>query len=87
MTIDPRSIDRSVLTEQVKHRSELLWNPGRQDPPGTLDCRSCHEELTLRVPMVDDRVLAIVRLFGLEGLHLVPSIQLDYALITAFVER
>ena len=30
MTIDPGPIDRSVLTEQVKHRSELLWNPGRQ---------------------------------------------------------
>ena len=30
MTIDPRPIDRSVLTEQVKHRSELLWNPGEQ---------------------------------------------------------
>ena len=37
--------------------------------------------------MVDDRVLAIVRLLGLEGLHLVPSIQLDHALITTFVER
>ena len=30
MTIDPRPIDRSVLMEQVKHRSELLWNPGGQ---------------------------------------------------------
>ena len=37
--------------------------------------------------MVDDRVLAIVRLLGLEGLHLVPSIQLDHALIIAFIER
>ena len=26
MTIDLGPIDRSVLTEQVKHRSELLWN-------------------------------------------------------------
>ena len=58
-----------------------------QDPPGTLDCRSRHEELRHRVPMVDDRVLAIVRLLSLEGLHLVPSIQLDHALITAFVEQ
>ncbi|XP_075655193.1 serine/threonine-protein phosphatase 7 long form homolog [Castanea sativa] len=87
MTIDPGPIDRSVLIEQVKHRSELLWNLGRQDPPGTLDCRSRHEELTLRGPMVDDRVLAIVRLLGLKGLHLVSSIQLDQILITAFVER
>ena len=37
--------------------------------------------------MVDERVLAIVRLLGLEGLHLVPSIQLDHALITAFVKQ
>ena len=37
--------------------------------------------------MVDDRVLAIVRLLSLEGLHLIPSIQLDHALITTFVER
>ena len=58
-----------------------------QDPPGTLDCRSRHDELTLRVPMVDDHALAIMRLIGLEGLHLVPSIQLDHALIIAFVER
>ena len=27
MTIDPGPIDRNVLMEQVKHRSELLWNP------------------------------------------------------------
>ena len=37
--------------------------------------------------MVDDRVLAIVRFLGLEGLHFVPSIQLNHALIIAFVER
>ena len=37
--------------------------------------------------MVDDHVFAIVRLLGLEGPHLVPSIQLDHALITAFVEQ
>ena len=30
MTIDLGPIDRSVLTEQVKHRSELLWNPWGQ---------------------------------------------------------
>ncbi|XP_030958450.1 serine/threonine-protein phosphatase 7 long form homolog [Quercus lobata] len=87
MTIDLGPIDRSVLTEQVKHRFELLWNLGGQDLPGTMDCQSRHEELTLRGPMVDDCVLAIVTLLSLEGLHLVPSIQLDHALITIFVER
>ena len=28
MTVDPGPIDCSVLTKQVNHRSELLWNPG-----------------------------------------------------------
>ena len=37
--------------------------------------------------MVDERVIAKVRLLGLERLHMVPSIKLDHALITAFVER
>ena len=37
--------------------------------------------------MVDEHVIAIVRLLGLERLHMVPSIKLDHALITAFVER
>ena len=58
-----------------------------QDPPSTLDCRSRHEELTVQCPMVDDRLLAIVRLLSPEDLHLVPAIQLDHALIIAFVER
>ena len=37
--------------------------------------------------MVDEHVIAIVRLLGLERIHMVPSIKLDHALITAFVER
>ena len=30
MMIDPGPTDRSVLTEQVKRRFELLWNPRGQ---------------------------------------------------------
>ena len=37
--------------------------------------------------MVDERVITIVRLLGLQHLHMVPSIKLDHALITTFVER
>ena len=37
--------------------------------------------------MVDECVIAIVRLLGLERLHMVPSIKLDHALIIAFVEQ
>nr|POE77107.1 hypothetical protein CFP56_65647 [Quercus suber] len=58
-----------------------------EDPLGTIHCRSHHEELTRQDPMVDDLVIAIVRLLDLEGLHMVPSIELDHALNTAIVER
>nr|POF11264.1 serine/threonine-protein phosphatase 7 long form like [Quercus suber] len=37
--------------------------------------------------MVDEHVIAIVRLLGVEHLHMVPSIKFDYVLITAFVEQ
>ena len=37
--------------------------------------------------MVDERVIAIVRLLGLKRLHMVPSIKLDHALIIEFVDR
>ena len=37
--------------------------------------------------MVNEHVIAIVKLLGLEHLHMVPSIKLDHALIIAFVER
>ena len=37
--------------------------------------------------MVDECVIAIVRLLGLERLHMVSSIKLDHALIIAFVEQ
>ena len=30
MMIDPGPINSIVLTEQVKHRFKLLWNPGGQ---------------------------------------------------------
>ena len=37
--------------------------------------------------MVDEHVIAIVRLLGLDLLQMVPSIKLDHSLITTFVEQ
>ena len=37
--------------------------------------------------MVDDRVVNIIKAFGLEGLLWVPSREIDHGLITALVER
>nr|POF03123.1 hypothetical protein CFP56_74084 [Quercus suber] len=50
------------------------------DPPSTLDCRSHYEELILRGPMVDDRVLTIVRLLGLKELHLLDHVLRQFGL-------
>ncbi|KAK9996213.1 hypothetical protein SO802_020899 [Lithocarpus litseifolius] len=81
---DPGPIDRSVLTQQPNHRSELIWNG--QDS-GSLTCRSRNEEFSNREPMVDDRVVDIIKAVGLEGLLRLPGREIDHGLITALVER
>ena len=43
--------------------------------------------MTRQDPMVDEHVIAIVRLLGLDHLHMVSSIKLDHELINAFIER
>ncbi|KAK9984989.1 hypothetical protein SO802_034514 [Lithocarpus litseifolius] len=40
---EPGPIDGSVLTQQLNHRSEVIWNG--QDP-GSLTCRSRNEEFS-----------------------------------------
>ena len=55
--------------------------------PGALKCRGRNDEFRKRRPMVDDHVLDIVKRVGLKGLHRTLSREIDYNLITAFVER
>nr|POF00823.1 serine/threonine-protein phosphatase 7 long form like [Quercus suber] len=81
---EPGPIDNLVLTQQANHRSEAIWN--RQDP-GTLTCRSRSKEFSNREPMVDDRVVNIIKALGLEGLLWLPGREIDHGLITALVER
>ncbi|KAL0006723.1 hypothetical protein SO802_008225 [Lithocarpus litseifolius] len=80
----PGPIDESVLTQQPNHRSEVIWNG--QDP-GSLTCRSRNEEFSNREPMVDDRVVDIIKALGLEGLPRNSGREIDHGLITALVER
>ncbi|XP_050254850.1 serine/threonine-protein phosphatase 7 long form homolog [Quercus robur] len=80
----PGPIDDSVLKLQSTHRSEAIWNG--QDP-GALTCRGRTEEFSNREPMVDDRVVHIIKALGLEGLLRQPGRELDHGLITALVER
>ena len=62
------------------------WFYHVQDP-GALKCCGCNDEFQKRHPMVDDRVLDIVKRIGLKGLHRTLSREIDHNLITAFVER
>ncbi|XP_075663441.1 serine/threonine-protein phosphatase 7 long form homolog [Castanea sativa] len=80
----PGPIDQSVLTLQANHRSEAIWNG--QDL-GSLKCRVRTEEFSDREPMVDDRVIDIIKALGLEGLLRTPGREIDHGLITALVER
>ena len=55
--------------------------------PMSLTCRSHSEEFSNREPMVDDRVIDIIKALGLEGLLRTPGREIDHGLITALVER
>ena len=55
--------------------------------PGSLKCRARSEEFSNREPMVDDRVIDIIKALGLEGLLRTPGREIDHGLITALVER
>ncbi|KAF3963184.1 hypothetical protein CMV_012405 [Castanea mollissima] len=57
----PGPIDQSVLTLQANHRSEAIWN---EQDPGSLKCRVRSEEFSDREPMVDDRVVDIIKALG-----------------------
>ena len=55
--------------------------------PGSLKCRARSEEFSNREPMVDDRVIDIIKALGLEGLLRTPGREIDHGLITTLVER
>uniref|UniRef100_A0A7N2L1P4 Aminotransferase-like plant mobile domain-containing protein n=1 Tax=Quercus lobata TaxID=97700 RepID=A0A7N2L1P4_QUELO len=82
--VQPGPIGNLVLKLQANHRSEAIWNG--QDL-GSLTYHSCSEEFFNREPMVDDRVVDIIKALGLEGLLRIPSREIDHGLITALVER
>ncbi|KAK9998054.1 hypothetical protein SO802_017657 [Lithocarpus litseifolius] len=80
----PGPMEGLVLRFIKEHRACAVWE-GKD--PGELTCRGRNDEFRKRPPMVDDRVLDIVKRVGLEGLHRTPSREIDHNLITTFVER
>ncbi|XP_065624735.1 serine/threonine-protein phosphatase 7 long form homolog [Quercus suber] len=81
---EPGPIDMSLLRQQPNHRSEAIWN---EQDPRTFTCRSRSSEFSNREPMVDDRVVNIIKALGLEGLLWIPGREIDHGLITTLVER
>ena len=55
--------------------------------PGSLTYRSYSEEFSNQEPMVENRVVDIIKALGLEGLLRTPGREIDHGLITALVER
>ncbi|KAL0007992.1 hypothetical protein SO802_009494 [Lithocarpus litseifolius] len=80
----PEPIDDSVLPLQAQHRSDAIWNG--QDA-GALTCHSRNEEFNKLEPMVDERVVDIIKGDGFEGLLRTLGREIDHGLITALVEQ
>ncbi|XP_073107638.1 serine/threonine-protein phosphatase 7 long form homolog isoform X2 [Elaeis guineensis] len=81
--MDPGPIDDSILYGQATHRSSAIWD-GQES--GFLTCRRRLRALH-RSTSLDIRIVPYLRQAGFYGLSRVGFIQLDWHLITAFVER
>ncbi|CAA7014182.1 unnamed protein product [Microthlaspi erraticum] len=81
--LDPGPVDQSILVWQHEHRSAAIWED--EVPPRELTCR--HKLLGMRDWPLEPLVCQKLIEFGLYGVYKVAFIQLDYALITALVER
>ena len=80
------SIATIIYTKVMAYCISSPWFYHVQDL-GALKCRGRNDKFRKRRPMVDDRVLDIVKRVGLEGLYRTPSREIDHNLITAFVKR
>uniref|UniRef100_A0A2N9F283 Aminotransferase-like plant mobile domain-containing protein n=1 Tax=Fagus sylvatica TaxID=28930 RepID=A0A2N9F283_FAGSY len=86
--IIPGPIDASVLTLQAKHRSTDIWNNdmGGDIQKLILHCRR-REAVLSRSNRPHPRIVSYLQRAGFYGLYCLRFIQLDWALISAFVER
>ncbi|XP_030937313.1 serine/threonine-protein phosphatase 7 long form homolog [Quercus lobata] len=84
--VDPGPTVGTQLTRQPVHRSTLLWEtPAGQVVPGVLNCR--RRSCKLPEHGLDPRIARYINEAGFEGLFKVLNLEVDYALITALVER
>ncbi|KAK9996619.1 hypothetical protein SO802_021305 [Lithocarpus litseifolius] len=84
--VRPGLIDALVLTQQPDHRSTDIWHGEMKYLDSRpLDCRGCFKEMA-KISMLDNRVIDIIKLVGLEGLYRAPSREIDHGLISALVE-
>ncbi|KAA8537955.1 hypothetical protein F0562_027464 [Nyssa sinensis] len=81
--VDPGPIDGSVLYMQSTHRTSPIWEG--QDL-GVFHCRRS-DNLLRRPRQLDERIKRYLLEAGFYGAYRVGFIQLDWALITALIER
>uniref|UniRef100_A0A2N9IP15 Aminotransferase-like plant mobile domain-containing protein n=1 Tax=Fagus sylvatica TaxID=28930 RepID=A0A2N9IP15_FAGSY len=80
----PGPLVPSVLTRQYCHRSTAIWNGSLVEQ--LLHCRR-RSKVLLRGPQPHPRVVSYIQRAGLYGLYALGFIRIDWALITALVER
>ncbi|XP_057971910.1 uncharacterized protein LOC131160335 isoform X2 [Malania oleifera] len=81
--MDPGPSDKSVLTSQERHRSQLVWDEQTADE---LHCRTRMAVLQ-RTLTIHPRIIPYLQRAGFYGVARIGFMRLDWHLITAFVER
>lgn len=81
--MDPGPRDTSVLHLQPKHRSTEIWLAGGGDPQR---CRRRNPNQD-KFPRLHPRMIPLLLQTGFYGISRVTSLQLDWNLISALVER
>lgn len=81
--MDPGPRDKSVLHLQPKHRSTEIWLAGGGDPQR---CRRRNPNQE-KFPRLHPRMIPLLVQTGFYGISRVTSLQLDWNLISALVER
>lgn len=83
LCMDPRPRDPSVLHLQTVHRSSVVWDAGGGD---SLRSRRRNPN-SVRLPPLHPRMVPLLTDLRFDGVSRLTSIQIDWSLITALIER
>ncbi|KAK4718392.1 hypothetical protein R3W88_016730 [Solanum pinnatisectum] len=84
--LDLGPLESSVLTKQITHRSRNIWDGSVNMILNTRRCDGKFWDLVKKYP-IPPRVLEMIQLSGLYGVHRSHQPMIDRSLITSLVER